>query len=443
MIESIIGFYRRAESVPLRDQEDPDTAREIRRRKWSVFLTITFGYGFYYICRLSFSVAKKPMAEAGVFNAAELGIIGSALFFAYAFGKLCNGILADHVNVRAFMTTGLFVSALVNLALGFTTASWLFFVLWGINGWFQSFGAPSSVVSLANWYDDKERGTIYGFWSSSHNIGEAVTFIGTAVVVSAFGWKWGFRAAGIACIVMSIVVWRFLCERPSTYGLQIRNHHKPIERESVSVGSMQLAVLKNRAVWILALSSAFFYVTRYAVNSWGIFFLEAEKGYTTIEASSIVSVNAVAGIFGTLLSGLASDRFFSGRRNVPALIFGLLYAAAISLFVLGPADPVSDTVSMVLFGLSVGVLLVYLGGLMAVDIASKEAAGTALGIVGVASYLGAAIQDVVSGSLIENGKAYAGTEVIYNFNSVAVLWIGAALVSTGLAALVWRSGNTG
>ena len=45
-------------------------------------------------------MAKKPMADAGVFDAAEMGVIGSALFFAYAFGKLANGILADRVNVR-------------------------------------------------------------------------------------------------------------------------------------------------------------------------------------------------------------------------------------------------------------------------------------------------------------------------------------------------------
>ena len=55
---------------------------------------------------------------------------------------------------------------------------------------------------------------------------------------------------------------------------------------------------------------------------------------------------------------------------------------------------------MVLFGFSIGVLLCFLGGLMAVVIAPKNASGAALGVVGVASYVGAGIQDIMSGLLI-------------------------------------------
>jgi OPA family sugar phosphate sensor protein UhpC-like MFS transporter len=439
MIETVLGFFRKSERAEPRDISDADVSREWRRRKWSVFLSITFGYGFYYICRLSFSVAKKPMADEGVFDAAQMGIIGSALFFAYALGKLTNGLLADRVNVRAFMATGLFVSAIANFALGFTTAFWVFLLLWGVNGWFQSFGAPSSVVSLSRWYNDEERGTIYGMWSSSHNIGEAITFILTAVVVSSFGWMWGFRAAGLACFAMCFVIWRFLYERPEVYGLPGVVDGDPSARRGSEMTKKQWAVFGNPSVWILAFASAFFYVTRYAINSWGIFFLEAEKGYTTLEASSIISVNAIAGIVGTFFSGFLSDRFFAGRRNIPALIFGIIYALATALFVLGPANPLVDTASMVLFGLALGVLLVYLGGLMAVDICSKEVAGTALGIVGVASYLGAGIQDVVSGYLIEGGAAIVDGQKVYDFSAVGSVWIGSAIVSLVLASLVWRT----
>ncbi len=440
MLEMIIGFYRKSpdRSVTGEVKGEANIANQLRTRKWSVFLTITFGYGFYYVCRLSFSVAKKSMADAGVFDVSQMGLIGSALFFAYAVGKLTNGVLADRVNVRKFMATGLLISGGVNLLLGFTSVFWLFAVLWGINGWFQSFGAPSSVVSLSHWFGGKERGTFYGLWSTSHNIGEAITFVGTAVVVSSFGWMWGFRVAGIVCIFMSLLIARFLYERPEVYGLPSVVHVKDPIQDNRSLGSKQWAVFKNPAIWILAIASAFFYVTRYAVNSWGIFFLEAAKGYSTIEASFIVSVSAIAGIVGTLISGILSDRLFNGRRNFPALIFGILYAISIALFVLGPANLVSDTASMILFGFSLGALLVYLGGLMAVDICSKEASGTALGIIGVASYLGAGIQEIVSGELIEGSKTIVAGQTVYNFDTVGLLWIASAVISLILATLVWN-----
>ena len=438
MFEFLAGFYAKSPSVAPRNPDDPEVKRELRRRKWSVFFAITLGYGFYYVCRLSFSVAKKSMADAGIFDAAELGMIGSAVFFAYAFGKLANGVLADRVNTRRFMATGLFVSAVINLALGFSSAFTVFLVLWALNGWFQSFGAASSVVSITHWYDGKERGTYYGMWASSHNIGEAITFIGTAVVISTFGWMWGFRVAGLLCIVMAIFIWRFLYERPEVYGLPSAIR-EPDSTASQTVGQKQWAVFKNPAVWILGLSSASFYVTRYAINSWGVFFLEAEKGYSLITAGQIVAANAVAGIFATFFSGILSDKFFGGRRNLPALVFGIIFAIGTAWFVLGPANIYADFAAMVLFGLGVGALMVYLGGLMAVDICSKDASGAALGAIGVASYIGAGVQDVISGRLINDAAVVVNGETVYNFDAAGMLWIGSSIVSLILALFVWNA----
>ncbi len=434
----MLKFFAKSPAAPARDPYDPSVKEEMRRRQWAVFLAITGGYGFYYVCRLSFSVAKKTMADAGVFDAAEMGIIGSALFFAYAFGKLSNGVLADRVNVRRFMAAGLFVSAVINLLLGFTTTFWFFFVLWGLNGWFQSFGAGSSVVTITHWYTGKTRGTFYGMWASSHNIGEAIAFVGTAFVITTLGWMWGFWVSGLVCVFASLFIWGFLYERPDVYGLPVVN--KPLEGETAkqTVGQMQWQVVTNWAVWVLALSSACFYVGRYAINSWGIFFLEAEKGYSTIEASSIVSANAIAGIFGTFFSGMLSDYFMRGRRNLMALVFGILYAASLAVFLLGPADPLVDTVSMAVFGVCLGVLMVFLGGLMAVDICSKEVSGAVLGIVGIASYIGAGLQDIISGQLIEDSKRVVNGVDVYNFDAAIAMWIGAAVISFVLATFVWN-----
>lgn len=59
------------------------------------------------------------------------------------------------------------------------------------------------------------------------------------------------------------------------------------------------------------------------------------------------------------------------------------------LFLLGLSDCFwFDATSMVIFGLRIGVLICFLGGLMAVDIASKKAFGAALGVVALLVILG-------------------------------------------------------
>lgn len=446
MLKHIIDFYRVSPAAPCKGELLSEQQRRLKRLQWSTFLSATAGYGLYYVCRLSLNVVKKPIVEEGIFSETELGIIGSVLFFTYAVGKLTNGFLADRSNINRFMSTGLLVTALVNLCLGFVHSFVLFAILWGISGWFQSMGAASCVVGLSRWFDDKKRGSFYGFWSASHNIGEALTFILVATIVSALGWRYGFLGAGMIGLVGALIVWRFFHDSPQSKGLPAVSQPKEKKERSASetedFNRAQKAVLRNLAIWILALSSAFMYISRYAVNSWGVFYLEAQKGYTTLDASFIISVSSVCGIIGTMFSGVISDKLFGGRRNVPALIFGLMNVVALCLFLLVPGVHFwLDIVAMVLFGSGIGVLLCFLGGLMAVDIAPRNASGAALGIVGIASYIGAGLQDVMSGLLIEGNKRLVDGVEVYDFTYINWFWIGAALMSALLALLVWNAGK--
>ena len=444
MLKNIINFYRVSQPKPCNEESLSEQKQRLKRFQWSTFLAATLGYGMYYVCRLSLNVVKKPIVDEGVFSETELGIIGAVLFFTYAVGKFMNGFLADRSNINRFMSTGLLVTALVNLCLGFVHSFILFAVLWGISGWFQSMGAASCVVGLSRWFTDKKRGSFYGFWSASHNIGEAMTFIIVASIVSALGWRYGFLGAGLVGLIGALVVWRFFHDTPQSKGLPAVNAPEKKKEmdalETEEFNRAQKAVLRNPAIWILALSSAFMYISRYAVNSWGVFYLQAEKGYSTLDASFIISISSVFGIVGTMFSGVISDRFFGGRRNIPALIFGLMNVFALCLFLLVPGVHFwMDALAMMLFGLGIGVLICFLGGLMAVDIAPRNASGAALGVVGIASYIGAGLQDVMSGVLIEGNKQLVDGVEVYDFTYINWFWIGSALLSVLFALFVWNA----
>lgn len=61
-----------------------------------------------------------------------------------------------------------------------------------------------------------------------------------------------------------------------------------------------------------------------------------------------------------------------------------------------------------------------------------------MGIVGIMSYAAAGIQDIASGYLIENNKIIVNGEMTYNFESISIFWIGAAVISVVLALFVWK-----
>jgi OPA family sugar phosphate sensor protein UhpC-like MFS transporter len=75
--------------------------------------------------------------------------------------------------------------------------------------------------------------------------------------------------------------------------------------------------------------------------------------------------------------------------------------------------------------------------MMAIDLVDKNAAGTATGIVGVASYVGAALQDLLSGHFIQAGRSVVVGKTQYDFSVAGGLWIGAAVLSSLLTVAVW------
>ena len=107
-------FWQAGNEKPLlKNQSEID--RLYKKYRISVMLAVLVGYGLAYPLRLALSAVKKPLIDGNIFSATELGAIGLALLYSYAFGKFFNGFLADHANVKRFFATGVLLSALMNI----------------------------------------------------------------------------------------------------------------------------------------------------------------------------------------------------------------------------------------------------------------------------------------------------------------------------------------
>ena len=443
-MKNLIRSFATGPNAPQLTEAD-EVDRLYRRNRIRVMLAITIGYGLIYMCRLAIGVVKKPLIDEGIFTPAELGTIGSALFYTYAIGKLTNGFLADHANVRRFLAAAFRLTALCNILMGFATTVWLAALLWGLNGWFQSFGAPGGVVAMTAWFSNKERGRAYGVWSTAHSIGEGLTFLLVGGLVSLLGWQWGYWGPGIIGVVTAIGVYALLSDRPQTMGLPPVNEWKNdqysegAKDDALSTLKLQFSILKVPAIWVLALASATTYVTRYGINSWGILYLQEARGYSLPMAGTLLMVSTLAGIAGAVAFGFTSDKLFNARRPPANLLFAILELIGLFIIFFGPTNTPMLIVGMLLFGMGLTGLVTSLGGLFGVDIAPKRAAGAVMGVIGVFSYLGAAIQEQVSGILIDRNMITSGEDKIYDFGPVIWFWIGSSVVSMFLAASLWRT----
>lgn len=437
------AFATAADAPLIGDQKEID--RLFKSTRWRVMLAITLGYGLIYTCRLAIGMVKPSMIDAGIFTPAEFGLIGSALFYTYALGKLTNGFFADHANMRIFLTFGFVMTAICNIGMGFADTVLLAAVIWGINGYFQGFGAPGGVVAMTHWFSNKERGRAYGLWSTAHSVGEGLTFFVTGAVVAYFGWRWGYFVPAMIGFAAATMMWTLVRDRPRTMGLPTvadwKNDHLPESEASKakSTLALQFSILKIPAIWILALSSAANYVTRYAINSWGPLYLQEARGMDELASGTMLMISTLAGIAGSILYGVISDKFFDARRPPANLLFFVIEFIGLMLIFFGPTDMITLTIGMLLFGLGLTGLVASLGGLFAVDICPKRVAGAAMGVIGVFSYIGAAIQENVSGILLDQHSVMVGTDRVYDFMPAIYFWVGSSVLSMILAATLWRT----
>jgi OPA family sugar phosphate sensor protein UhpC-like MFS transporter len=190
----------------------------------------------------------------------------------------------------------------------------------------------------------------------------------------------------------------------------------------------------------MGLANAMMYVSRYAINNWGILYLQEDRGYSLEAAGFFLTINTVAGILGSIAYGLMSDRLFSGRRPPANLIFGLVELGALFvIFYAPPGNSVLLTVAFAAYGFSLSGILASLGGLFAIDLSPRAAAGAAMGFIGVFGYLGAALQDQISGVLIQQGMTVVDGVNTYDFSTPVAFWVGSSAVSLVLATTLWRA----
>ncbi|VEH64917.1 glycerol-3-phosphate transporter [Rodentibacter pneumotropicus] len=68
--------------------------------------------------RANFDLAQKGLIEAGMYNKAELGLVGTAAGLAYGLSKFFMAMLSDRSNPKVFLPFGLLLSGLCMTMMG-------------------------------------------------------------------------------------------------------------------------------------------------------------------------------------------------------------------------------------------------------------------------------------------------------------------------------------
>jgi len=354
--------------------------------------------------------------EAGL-SLEQIGVISSIFPTFYGGSKFVTGIIADKVKPHYFLAACLILTGLLNMAFTLSTNVTYLCLIWGLTGLISAMGGPACAKMLTSWFSQKERGTWWGLWNTSHNIGGFTAALVAGTAAASMGWRGGMILPGIAGIALGIAAAWALRSDPADVGLPpveqymteketaLDNKPAAVDADAKAEASkakpvegakeenyLMKYVLLNPDIWLLAVSYFFVYFIRSGVTNWCHVYLMDSKGVASAaEAAFRVSGREIGGLAGSLFSGWASDKIFRGYRIPVICSFLVGIAASVFAFWAVPAghrwlDFLA--VSMIGFFLYGPQMLI---GLTGVELAHKNAASSATGFLGWIAYIGAGV----------------------------------------------------
>jgi OPA family glycerol-3-phosphate transporter-like MFS transporter len=420
----VADWFRPAPPIPQKSPEE--VAVEYPIFRWRIFEATFIAYAAYYLVRNNLSPVQVDLGHALGYDKTMLGTILASSAGAYGIGKFALGQFADRSNAKKFLLLGLLLTATMNFAFGLSRSFPAHLGLWTLNGFVQGMGSGPCLRSLAHWYSVRERGTVFGIWNISHNVGGAAAGIVAAKCTEYFGWPSAFYVPGALAVVCAVYVLFRMVDTPQSVGMppieeytnggQVAEGVRDPERELSLREIIFDYLLPNRVLWILGCATFFAYIANYSIIDWGPTYLREVKGASLTDGGVSLAVNEGAGIFGMLVMGWLSDRVGGRRGMISALSLLPLIAGFEAMLLVPPHHILAEYIVFAVLGFfAYGPLM--LMGVMSLDYTSKKAVATAGGFIALFGYTGRMVEGQAIGWIAQ----HHGWRLSFDFVIVCVI----------------------
>lgn len=415
------------------------------RRRVQNWIILGLLYAFFYMSRYNFTANNAYLAEQFGWSNTQLGLFGFVQRLVYGLAVVLNGPLADRIGGKKAFLFGAGGVAIANFAFGLvlllsvntpavwsgegssmvvTQAAGLNFgmtgatvlatlaTIWGINGYFQSYGALSIVKVNAQWFHVRERGTFSGIFGVLIRFGLILGNFGTPLILAFLPWQWVFWVPAAMVALFFVLTWKFVENSPGDAGYgEYDTGDEPDDGKPVSLAFVFRRVFANKTTWAIALASMMIGFVRVSVvDDWfGKYFVNvygADAKHLAQFGPFIVAAigTALAGIAGGFAFGITSDRVYDGRR-APVIVFGFLGMAAV-LAIFGLSDivglgPWAAAILLIVLAFFVNGAHGMVGGAASMDFGGKKAAASAAGLFDGMQYLAGALVGVGIGAVLD------------------------------------------
>lgn len=386
---------------------------QLTRLQWRVVLLGWVTYASFYLGRVNLATALPAIQTDLHFSPDQISALAGATLWTYALGQLVNGWLGNHVDTRRMVLIGIVGSTFLNLLFATSSSLPIMLILWLVNGFLQSMGWGPILRTLSATLEPTQRQRIAGAFGASYVVGNAVTWVLTALLLSVGQWRLTFVIPTLLMLAMGIV-W-YILSVPAA----------PMAESPVSIKLPMLKALSGELWHILItalvagalLNGALLYAPTFVAQTLPL-----------DQAALTAIIFPVFGLLGTAwLSAWILERV--GGNALRSLVILLVLSAVTRLLALIlPSSTLAAVILLAGMGITSYALTNIL--LTAIPLTTRSHFGTSVvaGLMDATHSIGGAIGSTMVGVLLAHG----------NWSLVFGMWTVLPLIALGIMVLAAR-----
>jgi D-galactonate transporter len=197
---------------------EPRTMLKVMRRLVPFLMLCYF---IAYLDRVNVGFAGPSMIKDLGFSQTVFGAGAGIFFIAYFFFEVPSNLALDRFGARKWIARIMFTWGLISGSMAFVTGEFSFYVVRVLLGIAEAGFFPGIIFYLTLWFPAAYRARIIGWFMFaipvSTVIGAPISglVLGLDGVAGLRGWQWLFIVEAIPSLILAVVVWFYLTDRPA------------------------------------------------------------------------------------------------------------------------------------------------------------------------------------------------------------------------------------
>lgn len=297
---------------------------------WRLVPFLLLLYIVAYLDRINVGFAALQMKQQLNFTDAVYGL-GAGMFFAgYFFFQVPSNLMLERLGARVWISVLMITWGIISGSMAFVSTSREFYVLRFALGVAEAGFFPGIILYMKRWFPLIVRARTVAWFMTAGPISGLIggPISGAILQLHNFGsirgWQWLFIMEGAPAVLLGLVAYSYLTERPQDAAWLDDGERtwlkETIEQESessvVGAPTSALAAIASPHVWILAIIYLGINFCSYGMSFWLPSLIRSLTGVSDFRVGVLSAIPYVAAAIAMVLSGRHSDQTGERRWHV-------------------------------------------------------------------------------------------------------------------------------